>query len=75
MTYFLPDKLKEGGRYVSKTGTVRIFDSYAGELVFTDGERISAADISDITFCENADQPSDLTSCSTPSDITSKPMM
>lgn len=40
VTYFLPDKRKSGGSYVTKRGEVRILDSYEGVLVFTDGVRI-----------------------------------
>lgn len=36
LTYFVPDKRKSGGEYVSKTGELREIDSYARTLVFTD---------------------------------------
>ena len=52
VTYFVPDEKKSGGRYVEKLGVVRIYDSYVGELVFTDGVRISVADISALTFID-----------------------
>ena len=53
VTYFVPDERKSGGRYVSKTGIVRIYDSYAGELVFTDRTRIAIADMCAVEFvCE-----------------------
>lgn len=45
VTYFVPDEKKSGGKYVEKQGVVRIFDSYANELVFTDGVRIAVADM------------------------------
>ena len=45
VTYFVPDEKKLGGRYAEKIGTVRIYDSYANELVFTDGVRIAVADM------------------------------
>ena len=45
VTYFVPDEKKSGGRYVEKVGVVRIYDSYANELVFTDGVRIAVADM------------------------------
>ncbi len=45
VTYFVPDEKKSGGRYAEKVGTVRIYDSYANELVFTDGVRIAVADM------------------------------
>lgn len=47
-TYFVPDERKSGGRYVQKTGVVRIYDSYTNELVFTDGERIAVNDLSSV---------------------------
>lgn len=40
VTYFVPDELKEGGKYVSVKGLVRIIDEYARELIFVDGKRI-----------------------------------
>ena len=45
VTYFVPDEKKSGGKYVEKLGVVRIYDSYANELVFTDGVRIAVADM------------------------------
>ena len=52
VTYFVPDEKKSGGKYVEKQGVVRIYDSYAGELVFTDGVRIAVADMSALTFID-----------------------
>lgn len=52
VTYFVPDEKKSGGRYAEKVGTVRIYDSYANELVFTDGMRIAVADIARLDFTE-----------------------
>lgn len=45
VTYFVPDDKKSGGRYAEKVGIVRIFDSYANELEFTDRTRIEIQDI------------------------------
>ena len=53
VTYFIPDEKKSGGRYMDKIGTVRIFDSYANELVFSDGDRITVKDIYSVEFVEN----------------------
>lgn len=50
VVYFIPDDKKEGGMYSEKTGVVRIYDSYANELVFTDGERIAVEDMYDLVF-------------------------
>ena len=52
VTHFVPDERKSGGAYVEKVGTVRIFDSYSGELVFTDGDRIALADMAKLDFVE-----------------------
>ena len=52
VTYFVPDEKKLGGRYAEKIGTVRIYDSYANELVFTDGVRIAVADMARLDFTE-----------------------
>ena len=52
VTYFVPDEKKSGGKYVEKLGVVRIYDSYAGELVFTDGVRIAVADMTKLDFME-----------------------
>lgn len=45
VTYFVPDEKKSGGKYVDKVGVVRIYDSYANELVFTDGARVAVSDM------------------------------
>lgn len=50
LTYFISDKKKAGGKYVDKTGTVRIFDSYSKELVFTDGERVAVDNMFRLEF-------------------------
>ena len=52
VTYFVPDERKSGGRYVEKVGVVRIYDSYVGELVFTDGVRIAVADMAKLDYME-----------------------
>ena len=52
VTYFVPDEKKSGGKYVEKQGVVRIYDSYANELVFTDGVRIAVADMAKLDFME-----------------------
>ena len=52
VTYFVPDEKKSGGKYMEKVGVVRIIDSYAGELVFTDGVRIAVADMAALTFID-----------------------
>ena len=52
VTYFVPDEKKSGGKYVDKVGVVRIYDSYVGELVFTDGVRIAVADMAKLDLME-----------------------
>ena len=55
LTYFVPDKRKDGGKYIDKTGIVRIYDSYARQLVFTDGERINVNDLYSLEFTGEED--------------------
>lgn len=50
VTYFVADKRKQGGRYVCKTGEVRIYDCYDNALVFTDGERVAVDDMYSISI-------------------------
>ena len=50
VTYFVPDEKKSGGKYVEKVGEVRIYDSYAQELVFVDKTRIKIQDMIKIEF-------------------------
>ena len=45
VSYFVPDERKSGGRYVNKTGEVRIYDSAENALVFTDGVHIAVNDM------------------------------
>ena len=49
--YFQPDAQKEGGAYLTVTGTVKKFDSYAREIVLADGRRIPIDDILEVQ-CE-----------------------
>lgn len=48
ITYFLPDRRKAGGEYVTVSGTVKRADSVQRELVMTDGTRIPVEDILDV---------------------------
>lgn len=43
--YFLPDKKKSGGSYVTVTGNFRRIDEYAGNLILTSGKEIHLNDI------------------------------
>ena len=47
-TYFRQDEKKEGGVYLTVTGTVKKFDSYAREVVLADGCRIPIDDILEV---------------------------
>ncbi|SCW46671.1 hypothetical protein SAMN02910456_01279 [Ruminococcaceae bacterium YRB3002] len=50
VTYFVADRFKEGGSYVTREGAVRRIDSLAGCLVFADGGRVPLADIYSMEF-------------------------
>lgn len=43
--YFIPDKKKSGGSYVTVTGNFRRIDEYAGNMILTSGEEIHLSDI------------------------------
>lgn len=43
--YFISDKKKSGGSYVTVTGNFRRIDEYAGNLILTSGEEIHLRDI------------------------------
>ena len=48
ITHFVPDKLKEGGCYVTYSGTVKGWDEYERCIVFDDGTRILTSEILDM---------------------------
>ena len=48
ITHFVPDKLKEGGCYVTYSGTVNGWDEYERCIVFDDGTRILTSEILDM---------------------------
>lgn len=48
VTYFKPDLKKQGGAYVTVTGSVKKIDEYAHALVMEDGEKIPLEDIAGI---------------------------
>lgn len=48
VTYFLPDKKKSGGEYVTAAGNVKKIDSIQREVVMLSGTRIPIDDILDI---------------------------
>ena len=47
VTYFVPDPLKSGGRYVTKTGNLKKIDVFGRRIVFTDETKISLYDVVD----------------------------
>ncbi len=44
-TWFVPDLRKEGGSYVTRTGQIKRFNNYTGELLLVDGTVIPIAEI------------------------------
>lgn len=55
VTYFQPDKKKEGGSYVTAEGRLKKIDEVSGGLVLEDGREIPAADILDFSFADEGD--------------------
>ncbi|MBO5859184.1 MAG: hypothetical protein J6R20_05350 [Clostridia bacterium] len=49
--YFEPDKKKDGGKYITASGTIKKIDSLERCVIMADGSRIPAERISDIR-CE-----------------------
>jgi len=52
VTYFQPDKKKEGGEYVTAIGALRKIDDYENVIILMSGEKITIGDILDIE-CES----------------------
>ena len=50
VTYFIPDRKKDGGRYASKIGNARTIDQYSNAIVFTVGESIPVKDMYSVVF-------------------------
>ena len=48
ITYFIPDKKKSGGEYVTITGAVRKIDEYKGIIILTNKEEIVISEIIEI---------------------------
>lgn len=48
ITYFLPDERKDGGAYLSVTGTIKKIDTYEQHLIMTEGQIIPINEISQI---------------------------
>lgn len=45
ITYFIPDKRKRGGRYMTHRGRLMRYDSTSGTLIFEDGEHVTLSDV------------------------------
>lgn len=45
ITYFEPDKKRDGGAYVSVTGVVKRIDEYEHLVIMTDGKKINIEEI------------------------------
>ena len=54
VTYFIPDKKKDGGRYASKIGNARTIDQYNNTIVFTDGDTVQIKDMYSVVFIEKS---------------------
>ena len=50
VTYFIPDKKKNGGSYHEFSGNIRRIDNIKKELIFIDNKKISINDIIDIEY-------------------------
>lgn len=48
ITYFVPDKKKEGGEYVTICGEVRKMDNYEHKIILQDGTEILYTDITEL---------------------------
>ena len=48
ITYFIPDRHKEGGRYTTHSGIVRTWNEYEQRLTFDDGTQINTNGIIDM---------------------------
>lgn len=47
ITYFVPDSRKQGGKYETYVGNLRLIDETFRTFVFTDGRKINMDDITD----------------------------
>ena len=53
ITYFVPDKRKAGGEYVTATGCIKKIDKYENLVLLTDGGKIPIPDIYTVESNEN----------------------
>ncbi len=52
VTYFQPDKLKSGGKYVTETGKFRVLDMGVQMMKFTDEREIPISEIIEVVFAD-----------------------
>lgn len=50
VAFYVQDRHKAGGSYITKEGRIRLIDHYNNELVFTDGDKVPVADVYDIVM-------------------------
>lgn len=50
ITYFIPDRIKDGGAYVALVGRVKKIDVVSSEITMTDGKVIQIENIYDVCF-------------------------
>lgn len=48
ITFFVPDKKKSGGSYLTVSGAIRKMDEFERILILTDGRKVKLDDIADI---------------------------
>lgn len=60
LTYFVPDKHKEGGAYVTLSCAVKRIDAACRRILLTDGRAIDMDDMVEIEIDDRADRGDDL---------------
>ena len=53
ITFFEKDLLKEGGKYIKLTGSLKKIDEYTQEIIMLDNSKINIQDISEIEINKN----------------------
>ena len=48
ITYFVPDKLKSGGEYITVSGSIKKIDEYEGNILLKDGTKIPLSELYEI---------------------------
>lgn len=52
VSYFVPDRCKEGGAYVTRIGLVKRIDEVFHKILFTDGAEVCISDILDFEIMD-----------------------